>query len=88
MYSDASSNGTPMDITTVTDIPGYRAPLMLTFLASFEVPPINLTCERFTTGSGLSASVFYFVNGITERCSAPFFTIAEFAVKETSSYEL
>ena len=46
-------------------------------------PPINLIGGIFITVTGLSASIIYFVNRTTGRCSAPYFTIDEYASKET-----
>ena len=56
---------------------------MIHLLPCFVVTPINLIGGRFTTGTGLSVSILYFVNRTTGRWSAPYFTNAWCADKDT-----
>ena len=46
--------------------------------------PLNLKGGRFTTGTGLSASILFFVNISTGRWSAISFTITQCASNDTS----
>ena len=73
-----------MAVNTATDISISQAPLMLPVLPCFVEPPINLTGRIFTTGTGLSASIFYFVNITTGIWSALYFTITECGDDDTS----
>ena len=45
--------------------------------------PINFTGGIFTTGTGLSASMLYFVNGSTGSWPAPYVTNYDCAAKDT-----
>ena len=57
---------------------------MFPALPCFEGPPINLTGGIFTTTTGLSASVFSFLNITTGWWYAPSFTSSGRASKESS----
>ena len=57
---------------------------MLPVLTCLVGPPINLTCGRIATGTGLSSSILSFVNRTTGWISALYFTIYECAAKDTS----
>ena len=81
---NASYTGTPTDIITATNLSGSHTTWMFNVLPCFEGPHINLTGGRFTTITGLSASMLYFVNRTTGWWSAPSFTIDGCACKETS----
>ena len=82
MSDNSSSTNTPTATINDTYLSGYHTPWMLPVIPCFEGPPINLTCGRFTTRTGLSTSMFYFVNRTTGLCYAPSFTISECAAKE------
>ena len=84
MSNNASSTGTTTTFTTSTDLSGSHSPWMFPVLTYFEGPTINLTCGIFNTGTGLSESMFYFVNRSTVWWSTPSFTIDGRASKETS----
>ena len=55
---------------------------MLPVIICLVGTPINLTGGIFTTGTGLSASMLYFININTVWWSAPYLTIDGFASKE------
>ena len=84
MSNNSSSTGTPTAVTNATDISGSHAFLMFPVLTYLEWPLINLTGGGFTTRTGLSESMFYFVNITTGWWSASSFTIDGCAAKETS----
>ena len=84
MSYKASSTGIPTWFTNATDLYGSHATWMLPVIHWFEGTPINLTGGRFTTGTGLSASMFCFLNRTTGWCSTPYFTISEYSDKEFS----
>ena len=62
-----SSNGTPIVLITATNLSGSQDPFKLPVLIYIVGPHINITGGRLTTGTGLSAFVFYFVNITTGR---------------------
>ena len=82
--SKYSSNGTPTMVIKDTDLYASQDPCMLPVLSWLVGPPINLTGGIFTTGTGLSAFIWSFVNRTTGWWSAPSFTIAYFSANETS----
>ena len=57
---------------------------MLTVILYLMGPPINTTGGRFTTVTGVSTSMFYFVNRTNGSWSDPSFTIADCSPKDTS----
>ena len=57
---------------------------MLPIIYQFMGPPINLTGGIFTTVTGLSESILYFVNWTTVRWYYPYFINDECASKENS----
>ena len=81
----ASSTGSPTVVITATDIYGSKAPFMMPFIPSFVELPINLISGIFSTGTGLSVLVIYFVNITTVRWYATSFSNTYCAVKDTSS---
>ena len=72
IYAKSSSTDTPTVVITATNISGYQDPCMFPVLPWFVVMPINFTGGIFTTGTGLSASMLYFVNRTTGRWSVPY----------------
>ena len=62
MSDNASYTGTHTDVNTDTDISRSHTLLMFPIIPYFEGSPLNLTGGIFTTGTGLSASMFSFVN--------------------------
>ena len=71
MRDNASSTVTLTVVNTATNISKSQAPWMLPVIPCFVGSPINLTGGRFTTRTGLSASILYFVNNITGRWFTP-----------------
>ena len=61
---------------------------MLTVVPCLVGPPIKTTSGIFTTGTGLSVSIFYFANRTTGWWSTTYFTITECAYNDTSVDEL
>ena len=84
MSEDSSSTGTPTAITTATYLYGPQDPKMFPVIPCFVVPPANFNDGIFPTKIILSASKISFVNITTGRLSAPSFTNADYAAKETS----
>ena len=84
MSNNTSSTGIPTAVITATNIYVYHAPCMFPIITCFVGPPMKLTGGRFTTGTGLSAYMFSFVNITTDRWSASSFTIYECDSKKTS----
>ena len=80
--------GTPTMVITDTDIYGSQATIMMPVLACLVGAPINIAGGRFTTRTGLSTSIFSFVNRTTGRWSAHSFTITENADNYTPVDEL
>ena len=84
MSDNTSYTGTPTAFTTATDICVSKSPFMIPVISCLLGTPINLTSGRFTTGTGLSEYIFYFVNISTGRWSALYFIIAECSANDTS----
>ena len=63
----AYPTGSPTVVITDTNIYGSQDPCILPVITFFVGPPINITGGRFTTVTGLFASIFYFVNKTTGR---------------------
>ena len=80
----SSFTGTLTVVTRDTYIYGSQDPCMMLVLPWLMVPPINLTGGRFTTGTGLFASILSIVNRNTIRWSALIFTISGCDAKDTS----
>ena len=57
---------------------------MMIALPYFVVPSTNITGDRFTTGTYLSASIISFVNSTTGGRYAPYFANCRFASKDNS----
>ena len=49
-------------VITATAISGFQSPYMIPVISCLVGTPINLTGEKFTTGTGLSPYIFSFVN--------------------------
>ena len=75
----ASSIGNPTMVITATDLSESYTTCMVYVIICLVGAPINLTVGIFTTGTGLSAYIFSFVNITTGRWSALYFTITQFA---------
>ena len=60
-----SSTGTPTVEIKATNLSVYQAPCMFSFIPCFVRLPINLTGDRFITGTGLYAYMIFFVNRTT-----------------------
>ena len=65
MSAKASSIGNPTVMIIANDISGSQDPCMIPVLPYLVGPPIKLTGEIFTTGTGLSVSTLSFVNRTT-----------------------
>ena len=81
---EVSSTGTPTVVITDAKISGSQDTCMLPVLPCLVGLPINLIDGIFITGTGLSASIFSFVNRTTDRWSAIYFIITECAANDTS----
>ena len=80
----ASSTGIHTVVITATDISGSKDTYTPTFITCLVGPHLNLTGGRITTGTGLYASIFSFVNITTGWWYAFSFAIDECAAKDTS----
>ena len=69
---------------TSTNVYGSQDPWVRPVLPWLLGAPVNLTGWIFTTGTGLLASIFSFVNRTTDRWSAISFTITECSANDTS----
>ena len=61
---------------------------MLPVITLFVGPTINPTGARFTTGTGLSESIFYLLNRTTGKWCAPYFDNDECDDKDNYVYAL
>ena len=83
ILTKASSSGTTTMVITATDISGSQYHFIPTVINWLVVPHINLTGGIFTTGTGLSTYIFYFVHRTTGRWYYASFTNSECDAKDT-----